>query len=1026
MTAGTAEEWFDTVAHWTQALSNVSLVEFVLLAALTTVQWIRHRIRGAGWVALSFAILGALSLTVKIDPSVVSNQTVAKVLIALLLLMPYCLFRFAASFRTPSLPVRVLAAAVTAGIVAFTFALRSIPVAGHPEPPHFLAYRVAFVVAFGFLFSYVVVWLFIAGRGEPPIAATRMRLLAVAVAGLEVQVVVSAFGLGGATVTTLTRALTVAMGLLLLAALVLPSFIRVLLHRREDEAFRRAIGELVSVGDSKDVAEHLLPHVSALVGASKAALLTEDGTIVARFPVRPSGDGPDAWDENGNGEDPRRQRITVQTKSGVTHALVVKISPYMPYFGSEELRRLVQLAGMVGLAIERCEMAEQMAFQASHDGLTGLANRTLFMERLREALSHVGRRRSALAVLFIDLDRFKLVNDRADHSAGDLVLNEMADRLTTMTRGVDVVARFGGDEFVALGEVENEKDALDMAERIRAGIGAPLAIGGARVVVTASIGLVVTAEATAAPGAVLRDADNAMYEAKRLGRDQVVLHRGNGRREIANGKWGLSATRGARLNAGYSWVKTPTTARFEVDAPGLEPNGHVVAVLESNGHGGEKQAGPRVSRLRRNAPLFWSSMSLSSAAGLAAFGGFVYWLLIARIAPAHVVGTAAALYSSVQFVNYMTGLGLPIAVARYGSSPKHDPSVLFNWSVVLTVVSSFLGAALYFAIVPHELHELTTLGVTGSIFVFGLIVSGISVFTVLDVRLISQHRRGWVVGKAVFVGLVRLPFVFVPGIGHSAIEVFFVAAGAPALCGFMAWILADLGPVRFRFPLRPLPANARAALSYAVVNGAAQLAMQGPFYALPVIVLLIVSPQENASFYVAWSIATVSFLIVQGVGQALLVEGHRSGRLGSQTRSALQIGLLLAIGLFALCLIASRLIPILYGASYTPGAEITPILGAALIPWSVFTVILAMTRVRHNQRQNIVLSLLFALSILIPGVVLVVKYGISGAAWAWFLGNLLSAVGAMLVLRKIRREPSVEEEVPSSLPLELLDNAELL
>lgn len=433
----------------------------------------------------------------------------------------------------------------------------------------------------------------------------------------------------------------------------------------------------------------------------------------------------------------------------------------------------------------------------------------------------------------------------------------------------------------------------------------------------------------------------------------------------------------------------------------------------------------RVSRLRRNAPLFWSSMSLSSAAGLAAFGGFVYWLLIARIAPAHVVGTAAALYSSVQFVNYMTGLGLPIAVARYGSSPKHEPSVLFNWSVVLTVVSSFIGAALYFAIVPHELHELTTLGVTGSIVVFGLIVSGISVYTVLDVRLISQHRRGWVVGKAVFVGLVRLPFVFVPGIAHSAIEQFFVAAGAPALCGFLTWILADLGPVRFRFPLRPLPANARLALSYAVVNGAAQLAMQGPFYALPVIVLLIVPPQANASFYVAWSIATVSFLIVQGVGQALLVEGHRSGRLGSQTRSALQIGLLLAIGLFALCLIGSRLIPILYGASYTPGVEITPILGAALIPWSVFTVILAVTRVRHNQRPNIVLSLLFALSILIPGVILVLNYGISGAAWAWFFGNVVSALGAMLVLRRIHLEPS-GEEVPSLLPVELLDSAEQL
>ena len=113
-----------TVTHWTQVLSNVSLVEFVLLAALTTLQWVRHRIRGAGWVALSFAILGGLSLTLKIDPGLVTNQNVAKSLIALLLVVPYCLFRFAATFRTPSLPVRSLAVVVTVAIVAFTFSLQ--------------------------------------------------------------------------------------------------------------------------------------------------------------------------------------------------------------------------------------------------------------------------------------------------------------------------------------------------------------------------------------------------------------------------------------------------------------------------------------------------------------------------------------------------------------------------------------------------------------------------------------------------------------------------------------------------------------------------------------------------------------------------------------------------------------------------------------------------------------------------------------------------------------------------------------
>ncbi len=460
------------MTHWTQVLSNVSLVEFVLLAALTTLQWARHRIAGAGWVALSFAILGGLALTVKIDPTVVTHHVVAKSLVALLLVMPYCLFRFAATFHAPSRAVSSLAAAVTVGIVAFTFTLSYLPAPGTPPPPHFLAYRIAFAIAFGFLFTYVVVRLYTAGRGEPLIASVRMRLLAVAVAGLEAQVVVAALGLQGPSVRLVTRAVTVAMGILFLVALVLPGFVRVLLSRKEDVAFRRAVGELVSAGDSRDVAEHLLPHVCALVGASEAALLTGDGTVVARYPVWLDTEGLAAWDSDvgRDREDARARHVTVRALSGTTHVLAVKISPYMPYFGSEELHKLDELANMVGLAIERCEMAEQMAFQASHDGLTGLANRSLFMERLQESLNHVGRRRDALAVMFIDLDRFKLVNDRADHSAGDVVLNEMANRLTAMTRGVDVVARFGGDEFVALAEVDHEADALDMAERIRRGL----------------------------------------------------------------------------------------------------------------------------------------------------------------------------------------------------------------------------------------------------------------------------------------------------------------------------------------------------------------------------------------------------------------------------------------------------------------------------------------------------------------------------------------------------------------------------
>jgi O-antigen/teichoic acid export membrane protein len=279
------------------------------------------------------------------------------------------------------------------------------------------------------------------------------------------------------------------------------------------------------------------------------------------------------------------------------------------------------------------------------------------------------------------------------------------------------------------------------------------------------------------------------------------------------------------------------------------------------------------------------------------------------------------------------------------------------------------------------------------------------------------------VARAVFILLVRVPFIFVHSVTTSTIGIFLVAAGAPALCGILAWLLVDVRDSRYSFPLRPLPSDTKQAFNFAAVNGAAQLAVQGPFYALPVIVLLIVSPQENASFYVAWTIATVLFLVVQGIGQALLVEGNRSGHLHAQTRAALRFGLALAGVLALLCTVGSRLIPVLYGSSYQPGANILPALSVAALPWAVFTVLLSATRVRHQQRRNLALSSFFVVAILLPAALLVAEFGIEGASWAWLVGNAASAVLALLLCRdllsSVEERPTNSDDV--STPARLVD-----
>ena len=165
--------------------------------------------------------------------------------------------------------------------------------------------------------------------------------------------------------------------------------------------------------------------------------------------------------------------------------------------------------------------AEEFRERATRDGLTGLPNRYLFNAMVQTALD--GPHRGQTAVLFIDLDGFKDVNDSLGHVLGDELLVESAERLQLVMRSRDVVARFGGDEFVALLSDCTEEQSNAIAERVRQTLARPYLLGGREVVVSASIGLARPVATDAADDA-LRNADLALYSAKQAGRDRVAIY----------------------------------------------------------------------------------------------------------------------------------------------------------------------------------------------------------------------------------------------------------------------------------------------------------------------------------------------------------------------------------------------------------------------------------------------------------------------------------------------------------------------
>jgi diguanylate cyclase (GGDEF)-like protein/PAS domain S-box-containing protein len=180
---------------------------------------------------------------------------------------------------------------------------------------------------------------------------------------------------------------------------------------------------------------------------------------------------------------------------------------------------------------ERRAYERRLTHLGTHDALTGLPNRVLFMDRLHHGLATAARTRRPTAVLFCDLDRFKVVNDSLGHTAGDALLVNVARRFRSAVRESDTVARFGGDEFVVLAEeLTDAAHAVVVADKLASTLAEPILLGTQEIHMSASIGIAV-ADGSATPETLVRDADAAMYRAKATGRSRHVVFDADLRRQ---------------------------------------------------------------------------------------------------------------------------------------------------------------------------------------------------------------------------------------------------------------------------------------------------------------------------------------------------------------------------------------------------------------------------------------------------------------------------------------------------------------
>lgn len=330
-------------------LGYVSTGAFTALGIISLRYWLQRRDRPSLWAALCFGALTTVVLAgfvIPEDPQTNLEQVEQRLLVVVLLLFPYLLFRFAAAFETASRRVEWIIGASTVALTAWTFALPDFPQEGEPRSVGFDLYLGALVVYWGALSLFVAVKLWRAGDGQPNVPRRRMRLLSFAATLLTVAILLAVANPENASgLALVTSILVIASALAFGLGLSPPAILRLHWRRAEVEKTRQATGGLIAATTPEQVTSEVLPAMAELVGARAVFLLDEDDAVLASH-----GAPPEAV-RSRNDADPG---VTTLHISG--GSLVVWAGPYSPFFGAEELDLLRSLGALTSLALDRSRL----------------------------------------------------------------------------------------------------------------------------------------------------------------------------------------------------------------------------------------------------------------------------------------------------------------------------------------------------------------------------------------------------------------------------------------------------------------------------------------------------------------------------------------------------------------------------------------------------------------------------------------------------------------------------------------------